>query len=29
MAEVIPGIYGYQDKAAEHRQIPIIALTRV
>src|ERR1700728_2539019 len=26
MSEVIPGIYGYQDRAAPFRQIPIVAL---
>jgi deazaflavin-dependent oxidoreductase (nitroreductase family) len=28
MSEVIVGLYGYQDRAAEHRQIPIIRLVR-
>jgi deazaflavin-dependent oxidoreductase (nitroreductase family) len=28
MNQVIPGLYGYQDRAASHRQIPIIALER-
>jgi deazaflavin-dependent oxidoreductase (nitroreductase family) len=26
MNEVIPGLYGYQDRAASHRQIPIVYL---
>jgi deazaflavin-dependent oxidoreductase (nitroreductase family) len=26
MSEVIPGMYGYQDRAAPFRQIPIVAL---
>ena len=29
MSEVIPGLYGYQDLAADHRQIPIISLERI
>ena len=29
MSEVIIGLYGYQDRAAEHRQIPIIRLARI
>jgi deazaflavin-dependent oxidoreductase (nitroreductase family) len=29
MNEVIPGMYGYQDRCAEHRQIPIIRLERL
>jgi deazaflavin-dependent oxidoreductase (nitroreductase family) len=29
MDEVIPGLYGYQDRAAPHRQIPVIALERI
>jgi deazaflavin-dependent oxidoreductase (nitroreductase family) len=29
MNEVIVGLYGYQDRAAEHRQIPIIRLKRL
>jgi deazaflavin-dependent oxidoreductase (nitroreductase family) len=29
MSAVIPGIYGYQDKCRETRQIPIVRLTRI
>jgi deazaflavin-dependent oxidoreductase (nitroreductase family) len=29
MDEVIPGLYRYQDRAADHRQIPIVALERM
>jgi deazaflavin-dependent oxidoreductase (nitroreductase family) len=29
MSEVIIGLYAYQDRAAEHRQIPIIRLVRI
>jgi deazaflavin-dependent oxidoreductase (nitroreductase family) len=29
MNDVIPGLYGYQDRAAPHRQIPVIALDRI
>jgi deazaflavin-dependent oxidoreductase (nitroreductase family) len=29
MAEVIPGIYGYQDRCRESRQIPIVRLERI
>jgi deazaflavin-dependent oxidoreductase (nitroreductase family) len=29
MSEVIPGIYGYQDRAAPFRQIPIVALESI
>src|ERR1700728_2067278 len=29
MSEVIPGIYGYQDRAASFRQIPIVALAPI
>jgi len=29
MSEVIPGIYGYQDRAAPFRQIPVVALDPV
>jgi deazaflavin-dependent oxidoreductase (nitroreductase family) len=29
MSKVIPGIYGYQDRCAEHRQIPIVRLERL
>jgi deazaflavin-dependent oxidoreductase (nitroreductase family) len=29
MNEVIPGLYKYQDRAADHRQIPIVALERL
>jgi deazaflavin-dependent oxidoreductase (nitroreductase family) len=29
MDEVIPGIYGYQDRCAAHRQIPIVRLVRI
>jgi deazaflavin-dependent oxidoreductase (nitroreductase family) len=29
MSIVIPGLYGYQDRAADHRQIPIVALERI
>ena len=28
MNDVIPGLYGYQDRAADHRQIPIVLLER-
>jgi deazaflavin-dependent oxidoreductase (nitroreductase family) len=29
MDEVIPGLYGYQDRATDHRQIPIVLLERL
>jgi deazaflavin-dependent oxidoreductase (nitroreductase family) len=29
MNEVIPGLYGYQDRAANHRQIPVVSLERI
>jgi hypothetical protein len=29
MSEVIPGLYGYQDRAAPYRQIPIVRLEAI
>jgi deazaflavin-dependent oxidoreductase (nitroreductase family) len=29
MNEVIPGLYGYQDRAADDRQIPIVAIEQI
>jgi len=29
MSTVIPGLYEYQDRAASHRQIPVVALERI
>jgi deazaflavin-dependent oxidoreductase (nitroreductase family) len=29
MSTVIVGLYGYQDKCREHRQIPIVSLDRI
>jgi hypothetical protein len=28
LSEVITGLYGYQDRAAEFRQIPVVRLVR-
>jgi deazaflavin-dependent oxidoreductase (nitroreductase family) len=29
MSEVVTGLYGYQDRAAEFRQLPIVRLVRI
>jgi deazaflavin-dependent oxidoreductase (nitroreductase family) len=29
MSEVIPGLYQYQDRCREHRQIPVVRLQRI